>query len=51
MSYARDFYDSRSRGLDFFDELGGAEFVFGEAINVRNWLTARRLNISLDHVP
>ncbi len=37
---AGDFDDSRAGGLDFFDEFGGAEFVFGEVVDVGYWFAA-----------
>ena len=40
MSNPRYFDGSGARGLDFFNQFGRAEFVFGEGIDIRDWFTA-----------
>ena len=39
------FYDAGSRGLGLFYQLGGAEFVFGEGVDVSYWFAACRLKV------
>ena len=41
--YASYFYDAGAGGLDFIEEFGGAEFVFGEGVNVGNGFAADAL--------
>ena len=45
--YASYFYDAGTGGLDFIEELGGAEFVFGEGVDVRDGLAADALWVLL----
>ena len=47
MCYASYFYNAGAGGLDFVEEFGGAEFVFGEGVNVGNGFAANALYISL----
>lgn len=47
VSYAGYFYDAGAGGLDFVEELGGAEFVFGERIDVGDGFAADALCVLL----
>ena len=38
--YAGYFYDAGAGGLNFFEEVGGAEFVFGEGVDVGDGFAA-----------
>lgn len=40
VSYPGYFDGARARGLYFFKEFGGAEFIFSEGIDIGDWLTA-----------
>ncbi len=46
--YASYFYDAGARGLDFVEEFGGAEFVFGEGVDVGDGFAADALWVLLD---
>ena len=41
------FYNARAGGLDFVQEFGRAEFVFGEGVDVRDGFAADALWVSL----
>ena len=45
--YASYFYNAGAGGLDFVEEFGGAEFVFGEGVDVGDGFAANALWISL----
>ena len=41
--HAGDFDDTGTVGLNFFDQIGGAEFVFGEGVDVSNGFASSAL--------
>ena len=45
-----DFDDAGAGGLDFVDEVGGAEFVFGEGVDVGDGFAAGRFADEFDFV-